>query len=265
MKELTLEEIKRVELDILWFVSDYCNRNNLTYFLSDGTLLGAVRHNGFIPWDDDVDICMPRPDFDMFISSFDRNQKDGVYELIAPGQTKSRYYFAKIIDTRTVKIESGIEYKNDYLGVDIDIFPIDGSPTDFDEYDMRRKRINKLYKHYSVVACGYTGSLKHKCKVLLYRVLWGSKKSIINKATSLCKMNDYGSSKYAARYGQFSFGFRVDRQCYEKSILKLFEGKECPIPQGYDEVLSAQFGDYMTLPPEEERCTHHSNKMYWKD
>lgn len=265
MREISIDELKRIELEILDYVADYCKSNNLSYFLSDGTLLGAVRHNGFIPWDDDIDICMPRNDFNKLIALFNTNQQSEIYELVAPAATKSRYYYIKIIDTRTIKIEDGIKYNNDYLGVDIDVFPIDGSPDRFEDYDQRRGCINKLYRHYSTVAFGFSGSFKHKFKVLLLKALWGNKKSILSKATAICELNNYDSARYAARYGQFSLGFRVEKRCYEKSVNKLFEGKYYPVPEGYDEVLTAQFGDYMTLPPEEERATHHSGKAFWKE
>lgn len=126
MRNISFEEMKKVELEILSFFADFCETHNLRYFLAYGTLIGAIRHKGFIPWDDDVDIQMPREDYDILISLFNIGN-DSPYRLISPLEKQSCYTIVKIIDTRTIKIENGI--KNDPLGIDIDIFPLDGIPS----------------------------------------------------------------------------------------------------------------------------------------
>ena len=132
MKEISFEESKKLELDILLAVADFCNKNNLTYFLAYGTLIGAIRHKGFIPWDDDIDIQMPREDYNKFIETFSHER----YKTIAPGTPLSKHSFVKVIDTETVKIEAHKKYKKGFLGVDIDIFPLDGTPSDENEYNL---------------------------------------------------------------------------------------------------------------------------------
>jgi len=119
-----IEEIQKVDLEILRFFDNVCRENNLTYFLSGGTLLGAIRHKGFIPWDDDVDLVMPRKDFEKLIEILDKS--DSNYKLFIPGCSEDYFYtFGKLVDTRTVLDEF------DYcpikgMGLYIDIFIMTG-------------------------------------------------------------------------------------------------------------------------------------------
>lgn len=123
-KQLTTEEVKKMNLDILSVVADFCEKNGLRYWLYYGTLIGAIRHNGYIPWDDDIDIIMPRPDYEKFLKSF--NQTSGskyqvIEDRITPGYHTT---FAKVHNPKTI-IES--EFSNEMaFGVFIDIFPFDG-------------------------------------------------------------------------------------------------------------------------------------------
>ena len=134
MKEkLSLEECKKISLDILLDIRDFCDAHDITYYLSVGTLLGAIRHKGYIPWDDDIDIMMPRPDYKRLLDEY-----DGKYRILKP--ETGRLYYAKAYDTSTVRYEPGVDYnKYDPIGVDIDIFPLDGMVDD-------KKILDKLYK-----------------------------------------------------------------------------------------------------------------------
>lgn len=261
LKPISLKEQLMIQLDILKSIRDFCDSHGLRYYLADGTLIGAIRHNGYIPWDDDIDIEMPRPDYNQLIELF---QEQGHLQLVAPGDKLSRYHHIKIYDARTLKIENGVAYKDDYLGVDIDIFALDGSSPDNTEYEEMRDRIYKLYNWYTIIRCGMTGSLRHKIRVATYKMQHWNANNLIKEAVQLCEKYDYNTSKYATRYERYSKGFRVDKECYESTIMKDFEGELFAIPIGYDKVLRAQFGDYMQLPPEEKRVTHHNNNVFWK-
>ena len=120
MKEMTHKEVKQLQLDILSSVHDFCDSNGLRYSLAGGTLLGAVRHKGFIPWDDDIDILMPRPDYELFIQKY---QKE--HHVVQNYITDKGYFFlfTKIYDDRTTIIEDRTK-----TGVCIDVFPVDGLP-----------------------------------------------------------------------------------------------------------------------------------------
>ena len=205
---------------------------------------------------------MPRPDYNRLIKLF-QNQKH--YKLVAPGQPESRYHHIKIYDARTVKIENGVNYHDDYLGVDIDIFAIDGCPDNQEEYEKIRRRIHKLYRRHCILKCGYNGTVKHRILFMLYRLFTLNTNYVIKKAIKLCEKHDFDHSKYAARYGRYGLGFRVPIENYSSAVAKKFEDHAFKVPIGYDAVLKAQFGDYMQLPPPEERVTHHGNKVYWKE
>lgn len=146
--ELTLEEHKQVQLDILKFVDAFCEKEGLRYYLSDGTLLGAIRHHGYIPWDDDIDIQMPRPDLFKLIETFNKKCGNGRYRLIDPQEAIAQHYMVKIIDTETVKIEPYLNYRHGFLGVDIDVFAMDGCPEDEAEFRRWGKEIRRYNKAY---------------------------------------------------------------------------------------------------------------------
>ena len=141
MKELTLQELKDIEFDILKKFDAFCKENNIRYFLAYGTLLGAIRYKKFIPWDDDVDLLIPREDYNRMISLF---RDDERYRLFAFEKDPNyRYPFAKLCDMTTRKDESG--YDNGVmLGVDIDLFPLDAWDDDLEKAKQEVKRIKRL-------------------------------------------------------------------------------------------------------------------------
>ena len=255
-------EHKQLELKILLYVADFCERNHIRYSLSDGTLLGAVRHHGFIPWDDDIDICMPRPDLERFIEIFDGGDD---YEVLGPEDPKARYFFAKVFNIHTVKIEQNRENYNDLGGVDIDIFPVDGTSDSIEEYQNLYRSITRMYYRQTLVASGLKGSWKHFLQTAGFRLLYGNSQRIIQNAIKLCKKYDFDNSNFVAFYDQFSPGWRITDSLYKESVMLDFEGHKFRAMKGYDKVLHMQYGDYMTPPPENERVTHHLNNVFWRN
>ena len=136
IKYLSMDEIKSVELEILKYVHEFCEKNDIKYFINYGTLIGAVRHKGFIPWDDDIDICMFRKDYEKFIELFSKDE--GKYKILSL-ESSDKYYnnFIKVIDSKT-KIEDERNYKTYDSGIFIDIFPMDF----FDDLSL----VEKTYK-----------------------------------------------------------------------------------------------------------------------
>ena len=126
MDKLTTAEVKKIELDMLAYIHKVCVENNIRYWVCGGTLIGAIRHNGFIPWDDDIDIDMPRPDFERFKKIADSSR----YMLLTAENEKYYYASAKLVDNNTVLNENNFEGNIDGLGVFVDIFPLDGLPSD---------------------------------------------------------------------------------------------------------------------------------------
>ena len=140
MKELTLQELKEIEFDMLKMFDAFCKENNIRYFLAYGTLLGAIRYKKFIPWDDDVDVLVPREDYDRLLHLFQDNEK---YRLYAFEKNENYLFpFAKICDLETRKDEFGYESSIE-LGVDIDVFPLDAWDDDFEKAKKEAKYIKR--------------------------------------------------------------------------------------------------------------------------
>ena len=251
MRKLSLDECKKISLDILTDIADFCDRNDITYFLSVGTLLGAVRHHGFIPWDDDIDIMMPRPDYERLLKEY-----KGPYKLLKPEE--GLLYYAKAYDPDTVKYEADTDYKkNKPIGVDIDIFPLDGIVND-------EKIIEKMYKKECFLETLLRLSNQPiflrknpiKCINRILPRIVGSK-NIVKMIEKNAKTYDYKTSDYVIRWRWSPNGFTgaLPKSVYEKATGE-FEGRTFCIPKGYHEFLTAFFGDYMTLPPVDKRVVH---------
>ncbi|MBP3370412.1 MAG: LicD family protein [Clostridia bacterium] len=269
MKEMTFEEFKRVELDILLDVAKFCDDNSIAYFLGYGTLIGAVRHKGFIPWDDDIDIYMPRDDYNKFIELFVGDAKPERLEAIHPHHPKSRQPFMKIIDNHTVKIEKGIDFSAGYLGVDIDVFPVDGQPEDSKEFEKWFKKLDRLYTLYFLSVIDKGTTLKRRLAYSAMKVvkIFMPIKKILKKTEALHAKYPFATSKYVGSIESACNvrGDRARRECFEGYEWCDFEGYKFKMPKGYHEIMTNLYGDYMQLPPEEARVTHHFVDSYWKD
>ena len=257
----TVKKIQEIVFRIMCDVDDFCKKNEIRYFLSGGTCLGAVRHGGFIPWDDDGDLMMPRRDYERFLDLFPRlfSEKYGV-GAFSLNQKWQRQY-ARVWDKRTIWKSTNVD--DITMGVFIDIFPIDGLPN----CELSRKVYYGRIKLLSAM-----GSAAVKKEFLAAEKYRGIKKiagfflkpfgirRFTMKMERLAKKYDFDTSRYvgvsmAAHYG--------DRETIEgdemrKETRLLFEGKEFPVPVGYRQYLSNLYGDYMTIPEgaEEKGYSH---------
>lgn len=269
MKELTIEEHKKLALDILIDVADFCEKNGIRYFLAYGTLIGAIRHKGYIPWDDDIDIMIPRPDYDKFLKLY--SDKSGRYKAVSPADKNAKLAYAKVIDTKTVKIEGGVKYsdENDCSGVDIDVFPLEGQPTDEKDFigymKKRRFLIRELYAKTNRI---WYGSLKRRLGMLAFLfVKLKNKDKIIEEINATNYLYDFDKAEFVGITGGMEDAIeknRYKKAWFDKTTEVDFEGYRFKAPSDYDAVLRRLYGDYMKLPPENERITHHSNKIYLK-
>lgn len=261
MKKITdIHELRQIQMGILDEVHQYCEAHGLCYFLSSGTLIGAVRHKGYIPWDDDIDIYMPRKDYEQFLQCY-RDAK-GVYRAINP-LTESHYYytFAKVVDLRTRMVEK--ETEGYEIGVYMDIFPVDYVTDNLQE----RERVFKLKKLlYKIRRCKISNSnpLQSRLAYLVYRYLPLSVSQIERKIRRLivlaeptqtvCNMTEAGP-KLKGCFPAADIASSVDIE---------FEGRQYKTMVGYKDYLERTYGNYMTLPPVEQRVTHHF-EAYWLD
>lgn len=254
MKPLDMDSVKKIEIEMLSFIDQICRENNIKYFLDSGTLLGAIRHQGFIPWDDDVDIALFREDYDKLVSLLKNHPK---YRAITYDNSTYTFPFAKIIDTTTwVKIEKFNVYSD--LGIYIDLFPIDNIPDSnlkrkifFNKIWFGRKAINYVtVEDKSLLTKFYQKQLKKIFDYIGYR-------NINNFIDSECrKYTTVKSNNITTILGSFKKEKILEKEWFSDMKYVKFENLKLPIPIGYDKYLKVLYGDYMKLPPVEEQCGH---------
>lgn len=264
MKELALASIREIEVKILNEVSTFCEHNDIRYFLSSGTLLGAVRHKGFIPWDDDIDIMLPRPDYEKFLEYF----KSSASLKIHYYTTDDKYFFPfiKVSDASTILKRPGF---NTQYGVNIDIFPIDGAPDNDEEIKLRLKKIAR-YKLWAYIKSTRSFKTNNPVKKLGFICLKIAL-SIIPAKKILANMNKLGAStdyNSASRRGMVTWGYGLKEICpkqvFDEAVMVEFENDFYRCPKGYKTYLSNLYGDYKQLPPVEKRVTNHNFRAYAK-
>ena len=270
MTEIDLDSLKKIQIKILNYVTEFCEKNSINYWLDSGTLLGAIRHKGYIPWDDDIDIGMLRKDYDKFTELF--GKENGNYEFVCYENTPDFYLpHGKVCDTSTILYEPD---ENGYkLAVNIDIFVYDNAPDDdkelkkmFDRRDYLRKIYNIKMRKISFKKDFLKNVVRFIRKATYYIFCPGMK-----HADGAIKEMIKNSKKYAdentTRVGNFTAFSRTscNKRVFDSFINVTFEGREYKAPVGYDEWLRSFYGNYMELPPVEKRVSHHSFKAYFND
>ena len=261
-----LDEIKRREIKILDTFVEFCKKNNLKYYLAYGTLLGAVRHKGFIPWDDDIDVIMPRDDYEKLLALWDNTQRYRVMECkLDPNYI---YPFAKISDSHTYLQEFDV-LEDCKMGLYVDVFPYDcvGQDKKQAKKFIKRCAFMEKLRIYSMLSFDKIKSEDSK-KNLGRKVLW----KILRKTgpARISRYQDKVSRKYFGQKGkwkgllctQYPEREILSAEVYEDSIEIVFEGKKYNAPANYDHMLKKLYGDYMKLPPKEEQVLKHNFKVW---
>lgn len=268
MKELTLKEIQNVELNLLLQFKTICEDNAFRYSLGGGSLLGAIRHKGFIPWDDDIDVMMPRPDYDKFLKYCRNNLVP--FKLITYDTEKGyNGLFAKIWSPDTIIIDDlmVLDYE---IGVNIDIFPIDGLGNSkqealkiFHKTAWNREMLNAvLWKRFfrSKTHSIFIEPIRFTMFVLSR---FADPKKLLRKVDEENLRHSFDDSLYAGCVcGSYREQEVMTKETFINYIDAVFEGKQFKIIANFDEYLMKHYGNYMELPPKEKQNSHHTYKAY---
>lgn len=267
MRNITIDELKQIQLDIMQAVHEYCLEHDLHYSLAYGTLIGAIRHKGFIPWDDDIDIMMPRKDYEHLVKGFSHPY----YRLHDFSIDKEYVHpYAKVEDSRTMLIEN-TNAKN--IGINIDVFPVDNlfdTPEQCFTFLSEIRHIKKLFR-MKLLRPSKKNVWWKRLAIRFSKVLVSnlSLRDITQKQIERVATLDNDDSLYVSIVNcndcsdVYLHSF-WRRELFDEYITIPFEDRHFQIISGYDEQLKQLFGDYMTLPPIEKRVSPHTlNKIYW--
>lgn len=265
---LSIKDKQEASLEILLHFHDFCLKHNITYFLAYGTLIGAVRHKGFIPWDDDIDVHMPRPDYERFLQYF--NDPKGTFRLFTCFNDKKYVLpYAKVQNMKTARVLQNGKVVEE--GIGIDLFPLDAVPADLDYAERTFKNQNdkfmKIVQRYDRLRYIKPSTLKDLAKMIVGKLIYTSGYlQRVGQSISLDMYGcDYNSCKrVAAVVGIHSGIFRVFEKEWFEPIDMEFEGRQLKGPKGYDNILNMIYGDYMTVPPEDKRISTHQEVFIWR-
>lgn len=272
MRLLNLREVQLSQLEILKEIANVCENEKLKYSLMYGTLLGAIRHNGFIPWDDDIDICMPRPDYEKLLTCLIKNPIKNLKIYNKKTCVDYPYIITRIGDTR---YELEVENEKKYgIGTFIDIYILDGLGNDVDE---AKKFLFKMKPQASFIflatrlrfTMGLTKGLLRKAlkyPSYIYAKIMGPSFFVKKLEKAACKYS-YEDSLYVGCVIWAVNGARevFKKDLIENTILMDFEGCKFRVPEDYDNILKQIYGNYIKMPPEADRIPHHTYDAYLKD
>lgn len=264
-------KLKTMLTEMMECFHDFCVENDLCYYVAGGTMLGAMRHQGFIPWDDDIDVIMPRKDYNRLAVLLKNKKINDRYILETPETEAKDYYypFSKIYDTKTTLIEN-TKYKPK-RGIYLDIFPLDGFGQTAEE---SRKNYKKIEITFNLLLSKVGGVRKGRkfyknLAVCLFRIIPLNPKKILNKLVEQCSLYDFNECAYGGNpVGAWRFKEIMPTNIMGKPKLYKFENIYVFGAENADAYLTHLYGDWRQLPPEEKRISHHDyikcdlNKSY---
>lgn len=252
---------KQLTSMLSWF-HEFCTQNGLRYYAMGGTALGAVRHNGFIPWDDDIDVGMPREDYNRLKELTSSINGCTPYFLEFPSDKKDFVYpYGKLYDTSTTLVEN-TRYATK-RGIFIDIFPLDGIGNTKEEVAKRFKKIDRLNSLFYTSTCALRSGRKwyKNIAIIVSRCIPSfilDARRISDKTNRIASQLPFDSCEYVANcFGAWHEKEIHERRVYGQPKLCKFEWTEIYVQEDVDAYLTGLYGDYMKLPPVEKQVTHH--------
>ena len=278
MRKMTTGDIQGVSLEILKHVDHFCRERNIRYWLSDGSMLGAIRHKGFIPWDDDLDISMPRPDYERFLVEFVDSDE---FKLYAAQRGNCFLTYARVCEMRRTHFAPCTPWtqKSERPGVGIDVLPLNGAPDTMDEYlrdfykvsselqdrllDIRRLLMPPSFRH---TPFGFIKDIAHGLARYAKRPFFNRLMNATMQAQiAVQRRCDYDKAKFVYSLMIFNRRPQLWKKEWFSSVVDVpFCDGVFPVPVGYDHYLRSVYGDYMTPPPESARGGHENwNELFW--
>lgn len=261
---MTIKEIQQASLEIMLDVDLFCRTHGIRYSIAYGTLIGAIRHKGFIPWDDDIDIVMPRPDYERFLREY---MSGGRFYI----PDDSYIAFARVCDCEKTTTKDRIPWHKGQSGIWIDIFPIDSVDDDREKFE---EVANEAFHYYrkqlrrrKMKASFWHKNTKSKLRTVFNLFVRKNAKHFSQEIVKLATKYEYGATSHC---GQLCCPDNAVREYFPSSVMDNyidveFEGHKLMAIKDYDMVLRETYGDYMQLPAENERVTLHSHiKFYFK-
>ena len=255
-----IKKLKEIELEIFRHFIEICNENSLRYFVVGGTALGAVRHKGFIPWDDDIDVALPRGDYEKFLIAAQKSLPSNMFLQTYITDKNYPNPFAKLRQSNTAFIEKSTSKIKMNHGVYVDIFPLDG----YSRSGIKGKLLGlkeKILK-ISVASVFVSGNIsKNKFRAIVKRAiarLLPDYRASVRRLDTMYKKIPYEDAEIIVNFcGAWAEKEIMPKAYFGDGIEGEFEGIKVVLPEKTHEYLTALYGDYMTLPPEEERVGHH--------
>lgn len=257
-----IDDIHSVLLEMLQWFHRQCEKNGLRYYIVGGTMLGAIRHQGFIPWDDDIDVAMPRKDYMAFVQKYSKESHTPyIVEYPQDSNLDYSYVFAKIYDTRTYLVEHLRHFVK--RGLYIDVFPLDGIGDTCEVAYKNYQPILRNLRLHDMITCAFRNNRKwYKNLSIIFgrgiSPLFVSERFLNNKINYLCAQRDFDRCEYVGNLvGNWGIKEIMPRSFFGMPKKYVFEGISVLGVENPDEYLKALYNDYMTLPPMEKRASHH--------
>lgn len=254
-----MNDLQKAEFELLKIFIEICEKCGLKYYMVCGSALGAVKYSGFIPWDDDIDVALPRYDYDKFCEVAAHYLPSNIFLQNFHTDPQFPHVFSKLRNSDTTFIEKDTSHLNINHGVYIDVFPLDGYPVEDSDariFELKRKLLS--WKQY----CALKDKSKFKIRIRnsFFRVLGYHKRThkTLAKLENLYKSFDLQSSKLWCNYGNWQGRLEyAPKEQYGDGVRTIFEGIEVVVPKSYDEYLTQKFNDWRADLPKDQQVGHH--------